>query len=299
MRHKNKRKIVIWNMTYGCNYNCAECFQVADKNKHPTEQVILKIVDSLVENFGENCLLKLTGGEIFSIPHFSKNIIPYIMKNSNFNITTTTNFSASISTYEKFIDLTKSRLERISVSWHYQFFTVSEFVEKIKELKRVLNKKRLKATKVKVNLILMPKIFSDLKLISKKLKNIEDIIIHFQIFRVSKFGRRFYNYTQEEKKVINDLIQDFSPLGFNDKRHFQGRKCSAGMNYFVVNPDGDVFTCHEAYELEKNGKYCLGNLVDGTFYPLNECFFCPFEYCTVPTVALKDIVEIKKPSCKQ
>ena len=288
----NQDITIIWNMTYGCNYNCPECFQIADKRKHPQKQIILKIIDTLTDKFNHKaCVLKLTGGEIFSYPQFNEEIIPYIIKKSAFRLTATTNGSFPIDSYKHFIDQTKGRLDRISVSWHKQYVNANDFAQKMIQLRSVMNELGMENNLLKVNLILIPDLFSEIKKIITKLKLIPQIKLHYQIFRVGKYGRKFYNYSTEDQQVIKSFIKDHSPLGYNNKRHYQGKKCTAGMNYFVINPDGDVFTCHEAYEIGQNGKYSLGNLVDGTFSPKSKAFYCPFEYCTVPTVALQHVVE--------
>ena len=278
-------------MTYGCNLNCSECFQLDDKKKHPPRQVIDKIIDEIESRFKDTCLVKITGGEVFSIPNFIKLITPKIALESTFPITITSNFTFPLSNYCQFIKLINHRLNRISFSWHHQYIPAEAFMRKIKVVRKFMNEMGLEKTPIKINLILIPHNFKYLKLFKSKLGNYKNILLHFQLFRIGKYGRKFYQYSDRELKVMSSLIADRSPLGFNNKRHYQGKLCRAGLNYFVVNPDGGVFTCHEAYEIGRNGANSLGNLVEGSFSPLIKAEYCPFDYCTVPEVALRHIVD--------
>jgi len=287
-KKKSQPIIVTWNMTYGCNLNCRECFQPFDKRKHPSKQVVLKCIDELSKQFNDNCVMKMTGGEVFFIPDFLELIVSYIIKKTKFRLTVTTNFTFPLDEYKKFIRLTNGRLDRFSVSWHNHAFSPENFVNKVKAMRLFMNEAGYEKTLMKVNFVLIPQHFEKILFIKKSLEKFDNIKLHFQHFRVGRYGRKYYQYSNEEMKIIKKLVQDYSPLGYNDARHFQGKKCKAGMVYFVVNPDGEVYTCHEAYEL--GGDESLGNLTDGSFRPLAEPNYCPFDYCTVPIVALNKVV---------
>lgn len=292
-------KTLLWNMTYGCNLNCSECFQQFDKSKHPSKEVIFKIVDSLnakFSHFKSKILLKLTGGEVFAIPDFTSCIYPYIVKNAKtFKITIASNLISPLKDYQKIID-ESDNLEMFSFSWHHEAQSPKNFSTKVKKLRAYLDHHQRQNVKIKVNAVLIPHTFAQIKELKKELKNIKNIFFHFQYFRVGYFGRNFFNYSREEKKEIKNIVDDFSPLGFNNKRHLQGKLCMAGINYFVINPYGDVFTCHEAYELgineEHNKEGYLGNILDDSFRIKTKKFFCPYNYCTCPAVVINNVVHM-------
>ncbi len=283
-------KIVLWNMTYGCNYRCDECFQPYDKRRHPPKQVIYKIIKALGKNFDSNTTIKLTGGEIFSIPNFLTDVVPELIKNfKHLKITATTNFSYEPVAYQKFLDTTKDIIDRFSVSWHDQFVSAKDFVNKVIVIRKYMDQIGLKDNWLKTNLILIPNNFEKLKYIKKQLSKHPKIKLHYQYFRIGKFGTKYYKYTKKDKKIIEQLVEDYSAFGYNNKRHLQGHMCNAGITYFVVNPYGDVFPCHEAYEVGEGDD--LGSLVDGSFEPLHKPRYCPYEYCSCPIVVIHNIAK--------
>ena len=56
------------------------------------------------------------------------------------------------------------------------------------------------------------------------------------------------------------------------------KSCRAGVDYFMIVPNGDVWRCNTAfnyhYFVKKIPKFRLGNVFDGTFKPLTKATSC-------------------------
>ncbi len=292
-QNENLKKVIIpWNMTYGCNLNCPECFQPYDKRIHPSVKIPLKVIENLEAEFHDRCLLKITGGEVFAMPGFLDQVVPYLVDNSSFDITVTTNFTFPLDDYKRFIEMVKGRLQRFSLSWHHIALSPDQLVEKVKAFRVYMDQLGMKDTLMKVNFVLIPENFEKIKQMKDQLDGKDNIKLHFQHYRIGKFGRGFYKYSEQELKEVKDIVDDFTPLGFNDVRSYKGKRCAAGSYYLVINPEGDVFTCHEAYELGDGQS--LGNLADGSFKVMKHLIKCPYEYCTSPIPSFYKIVKGNK-----
>ncbi|MBI4896370.1 MAG: hypothetical protein HY832_02375 [Candidatus Aenigmarchaeota archaeon] len=65
-------------------------------------------------------------------------------------------------------------------------------------------------------------------------------------------------------------------VSLNPARSYKGSECFAGMNYFVMNPRGDVFLCYDAKD---QGARPIGNMREG-FLPNSKPVICHYDICS-------------------
>ncbi len=277
-----------WNITYRCTYKCSYCpfcnitkySDIYPKETEKTPEEWLEILEKLPP-----MSFLLIGGEPLLYEGIDKIINNLPKKHSIIGLIT--NASLPIDVYKK---LNKNIC--VTISYHREFTTEDEFIEKVLKLKEFLWINS-------VNIVATPENFPFLKELHKKL-NPKGITI-----RVEHLVKSGFSYTEEQLKEINKYLVD--DRNQNKKTNFYesycNKNCSAGKNYINIMPNADVYSCVGGLEYvnaEHRKKYIknsnldrfkMGNLADEKFEFKKEN-----QICNLPCVYVCDwdYADIKK-----
>ena len=187
--------------------------------------------------------------------------MPYIINNlpkKHSIIGIVTNVSMPIEVYKK----VKKRIH-LNVSFHREFTSEDEFIEKVKALKDYFH--------ITVNIVATEE---NINFIKNKLEIFEKNKIAYHIDPLINSSNKPHEYTKEDKQIIDKYLEKSRTLEREDLlAKLTAKKCSAGRNYYNLLPNGDALLCSRAIEYKHspfienidNPKYYLGNIFDGTF----------------------------------
>ena len=224
--YRNKLHIIFYP-TFRCNYNCSYCLNHTKYNYSESLYPLKheKCFEEWITVFEKlpKATISITGGEPFLYKDLPALLNNFPKKHSVSNIFT--NLSASIDKYSSL-----SNKIPLTASFHNEYMTDEQFIEKIKKLSQ-LN------FPVNVNFVASSDNIKIIGVIEKKFKQ-NNVQIHVDPCISLDSG-----YTEKEKIVLDKYLEndrDVRWLGFKD---YSKKKCSAGRNYIIIFPDGDVFSC--------------------------------------------------------
>jgi MoaA/NifB/PqqE/SkfB family radical SAM enzyme len=257
----NIKGVVRWFITDICNYNCSYCF-ACRSSKYKAENVYLyleAIKNKIHKDWAFNIL---GGGEPFTHPEFFP-IIEGLIK-LRYRISINSNFSASINDLERFIELTKGKLDFFDASLHLEHTDVNEFLNKIIYLRQKYPYFRNYLVLTVAVKEYLDKLEGIKRLFSKH--NIEFFAQHHRI------GSNNYNYTKKEEAVIEKINKEVDNKSGPYRSDSIKKYCKSGRNNFTLLPTGWAISC---VPLENN----MGNILDGSFKLSEEQKTCPLENC--------------------
>ncbi len=271
---EHNKKMIIWQFTHKCNYNCSYCF--LDKN-HIFNFDYNKTIQKLKEIKG-TWTVTLTGGE----PLYSKDIkkiVEKIINETKHNLEIITNLSLPIEDLIPIINIAKKRLEKITTSLHLEYIDPKVFLKKLLALKEYTNKY---GCSLVVNCVALKGDLKRRKSIGNifKKNNINFILIP----ECNCFGHKNY-YSKKEKKTIKKFGKTFGLFSIN----FKGRLCSAGKNYFVIDQNGDAHRCYS--EINFTPEKSIGKAEDKKFNLFPEPKKCPYPLCMCETPYYMGLIE--------
>ena len=117
-----------------------------------------------------------------------------------------------------------------------------------------------------------------------KIFNKNNINFNLQVERIKG---KYRKYSKSEKDKINYFGRNY---GLDKISKFQGKVCLAGINYFVLKPNGDIYRCHSAINNKNIKNSYLGNLIKGSFKLLNYPLKCPYEFCNCVNAYNKNLI---------
>jgi len=309
-------KALCLNVTTGCNLRCSYCFASAGNVKHEdmTFDVGKKAIDFLVENSGDRINLEVDffGGEptinfglVKEVVEYSKSIEK--KQNKNFRFTITTN---AYHLTDEMIDYFNAEMKNVVISMdgrkevHDSIRRTaggSDSYDKVLENAKKFVEKRgdkeyyIRGTFTNKNLDFSKDIISLYDQGFKEV-SIEPVVTQSKV-ALSKedLPKIFEEYEHlvdylEEKRISEGLHFfhfniDFSGGPCLNKRL---RGCGAGVEYFAVNPDGNIYPCHQ---FAGNSDFIMGNVDEGILrsdlqaeftkcnvYSKDECITCPAKY---------------------
>ncbi len=285
---QNTINYIIIMPTFSCNYRCPYCFIITNKKYHKQlpkefEHTSHEWIKAL-ELFAPS-MISISGGEPLIYEYIDDLLNNIPKKHSLYSITSNLQYNI-----DKILSL-KDKVD-IHASFHPNMTTKEEFGEKVLQLKR-------KGFNILVNLVAAPAL----------LTNIIEFKDYFEIklgstFHIDPFLSDMHFYSCEEKALLKNMLKDKNRnLGY-DFDNYCLKTCNGGSKYFVVIPNGDVFTCFAgfyyftgAYPIKNNflklkSNFYLGNIFKGTFTPVNkkqDCFFPCYDGCDVDISGVKKI----------
>ncbi len=262
--------VVEWQITGACNYRCSYCIQgTTPKHGYQPTAVELNAAMDVLTALPGSWEIKISGGEPFQSKHFLDLVLPRLMRESSHTVSILTNLSASEEELTRFVEITEGRLRVLSVSFHPEFVTLDDFLDRAIFLKGLVPEK----SRIKVNMVLLPgKIFSHFRLRRK----IARAGLHYY-GQYYKIKGKVWNYSWKDRLALRLLLGwENSPHQINKAPSYQGHYCEAGLSYFVVQKEGDAWICRTA---KRFNQFFLGNIYKGTFSLRSAGLVCPFTIC--------------------
>jgi len=275
-------------------------------------------IDAIIGGFAKlpgEWEVKMSGGEVFAFKGFINQVIPEIVSNTRHQLSVLTNFSAPLNVLRRFCELTRDRLQITSASLHPDTADVDEFVEKAIAYRDYRASYNPHSSFV-VNVVLVPgKVSNHYKYREQLQGN------HFRYFpQLMKIKGGVYPYPEDERKMIEELCGgSHDPMKVNRAPSYQGLHCEAGVSYFVVDQNGEAYTCRtgkkfspktsstlygldgsrtdveDAYDsgdIDVPLSASLGSFVRGDFKRRERGGICPYPICPCTVPANRGIVRI-------
>lgn len=279
---------VVFSPTFRCNYNCPYCLintkiNYAKKYSKNNEYDYREWITAL--NRFPCSLIYISGGEPLIFPGLT-DLIREISKKHLIG-SLNTNLSSDIS---KLMKINQKNIMSVAASFHPHMTEKEGFAKKVRKLKE-------NGFIVKVSLVAYPQIL--------------DSIDDFKMYFLEKLGVEFiiepyldptYEYSEEEKILVRNYVKPDRKIGydFNDDRP---KKCDAGSKYFMIIPNGDVYTCYAGFYNDtssihkryfKKGRFYLGNLFDGTFKKMSKQKICSIPCSEACDISLSKVKPIRR-----
>lgn len=286
---------VMLMVTFRCNYRCSYCpwvtrfaySNIYRQENEPTPEAWIRALDKLPK-----ANVYISGGEPFLF-HGLPELVNGLNKHKILGIVT--NAAVKTAIYER---ITKKI--HLNLSFHREFVTADQFLNKIEELRKVgMFHLNINMVATRENVLMIPKFekfFTDHK-VSLHIDPYVDPDVAFE-------------YTPEEMVILSrylasDRNTQMDMLNFNS---YTPKECSAGQNYINIMPDGTVFRCVGGSDyfhspLKKRlldmgpgapydpGFFLMGNVFDPGF-KLDKAPVC----CQLPCTAAcdRDMAKIKR-----
>lgn len=271
------RPTIEWQVAGACNYDCTYCIQSRKYRKGRPQRAQLERALDVFAALPGTWELKCSGGEAFAHPLFMELVVPGLMARTPHHISVLTNLSATHHELQRFAHLTRDRLRVFSASLHLEFVELHDFVAKVVWLRDQLDPD----VDLVVNQVVVPGKLDDCRR-ARDLLAEHDVRWFPQLFK-TKGG--VFAYDDD----LTDLIgTNPSSRDANVAPNYQGRRCWAGVAYFVVDKDGSAWSCRTA---KRHGQGSLGNLFTGEVERLVEALPCPYTICPCSVPANRGLIE--------
>jgi MoaA/NifB/PqqE/SkfB family radical SAM enzyme len=269
-----------WQTNGICNYDCSYCIQSKKyRQGHPSDQDIERFLAFFARLPG-TWEIKMSGGEPFAFRGFLEKIIPGLAALPH-KISVLTNLSAPLSALRKFVDLVGDKLGIISASLHLEFISAEEFIQKATTLRSWLPP----SASMVVNNVLVPGTLSSLEEIKRTVES--SGLRYFPQVMKTKHG--VHQYETSEKKLLPIFLgENPTPKLANTAPSYLGRRCYAGVEYFVLDQTGDAWACRTA---KRHREGFLGNVLREEVALWREATPCPYQICPCTVPANRGMIE--------
>ncbi len=298
------RGTIEWQIAGACNYNCSDCIQNAARRKGSPSREHLARVLAAFQKIAPKAIhegearpeIKISGGEPFVCADLVDFVAPYLAKETPYNLSVLTNFSAPIERLELFARTLGERLLVVSASFHSESVQMEAFLEKARTFRAIRERYNPRSSFV-VNVVLTPQSLSR----QWDWKNAIESSGFRYYPQIMKVGSLPYPYSEREQALIDALEMGDALEAMNRVPNYKGKRCSAGAQYFVVDQFGNAFRCRPARRVWNDAdasertaleiECALGSLVDGSF-ALRSPWICPFEHCPCSVPGHRGVVEL-------
>jgi hypothetical protein len=183
-----------------------------------------------------------------------------------------------------FAQLTRGRLAVFSASLHLEFAEVSEFAAKAAWFALQLDP----AARFVVNQVVLPGREVEARACRDVIE--EAGLRWFPQLYKRDGGVAPYPDTQALIPLIGLRP---SPRQANIAPSYRGRVCRAGVDYFIVDKDGDAWACRTA---KRHDESALGNIFEGALERLSIAAPCTYDICPCTVPANRGMIEGIAPS---
>lgn len=222
----------------------------------------------------------MSGGEPFAFRGFLEKIIPGLARLPH-KISVLTNFSAPLSSLRRFVDLVGDKLNIVSTSLHLEFSNPEEFLTKAITFRSWLPP----SASMVVNSVLVPGTLASLEAVKQQVEAAG--LRYFPQVMKTKHG--VYSYDAPEKKLLPIFLGDNpTPRLANTAPSYFGKRCYAGVEYFVLEQNGDAWACRTA---KRHKEGFLGNVLRGEIKRLESASPCPYQICPCTVPANRGMIE--------
>jgi hypothetical protein len=284
-----------WQVAGACNYDCSYCIQSKRYRRGRPQRDQLERAIAAFAALPGRWEIKCSGGEAFAHPLFMSFVVPELMTKTPHAISVLTNFSASRAELMQFAHLTRGRLAVFSASLHLEFTTLEEFADKAEWFVLQLDT----SAGFVVNQVVVPGREHEVEACRAILE--ARGLRHFA--QLYKHDGGVYDYENPELLVPLGIGPGrrresgalharpglhASPRIANTAPSYRGLTCWAGVDYLVVDKDGDAWACRTA---KRFGEGALGNLFDGTLARMSAASPCHYDICPCTVPANRGMIE--------
>lgn len=270
-----------WQVVGRCNYDCSYCIQSPKHRVGEPSAADVERFLAFFEALPGTWEVKMSGGEPFAFRPFFERIVPELVARTPHRLSVLTNLSAPLPVLERFAETTRGRLEIVSASLHLEHVTVDAFVAKAAALRALVDRR----TRLVVNMVLVPGRLDEIRRAREAIEA-AGLVFFPQWMKV---GGGIFAYDDDDAPVVTDLVGiSPSPRRANVAPSYRGRRCWAGVEYFVLTQRGDAFSCRTA---RRHAEGHLGNVLDGTFRLENGPKRCSWDICPCTVPANRGMIE--------
>jgi MoaA/NifB/PqqE/SkfB family radical SAM enzyme len=268
-----------WQVAGACNYDCSYCIQSRRYRRgRPEARHLAAAIDCFAALPG-TWEIKMSGGEAFAHPLFLDQVVPALSSRTPHRISVLTNFSSSREELSRFAELTRGRLAVFSASLHLEYADAVEFADKAAWFVALL------APEVRfvVNQVVLPG-REDLAERGKAAVEARGLRWFPQLYKEKGRVAAF----PDEQRLLPLIGTRPGPREANVAPSYRGLRCWAGVDYFVVDKDGEAWSCRTA---KRHREGYLGNVYAGTLARLAAPSACIYDVCPCTVPANRGIVE--------
>lgn len=282
-----RRPTIEWQVAGACNYQCSYCIQSPRFRRGRPEEAQLRRALAFFGTLPGTWELKCSGGEAFAHPLFLDLVVPGLMRTTRHTIGVLTNFSASDGDLDRFLDDTRGRLTVVSASLHLEHADPVAFVSKAR---RFVDRAGPEVAFV-VNQVVFPGREAEA---ARTRALVEGAGLRWfpQLYKVKAAPGGpdpFEVATYPDADALRALIGDApGPREANVAPSYRGRRCWAGVDYLVVDKDGEVWSCRTA---KRHRAASLGNVFTGEVRRLPSPSPCPYDLCPCTVPANRGMIE--------
>lgn len=276
-----------WQVAGACNYDCSYCIQSPRYRRgRPQRDQLARAIEAFAALPGR-WEIKCSGGEAFAHPLFMSYVVPALMARTSHTISVLTNFSASRAELMQFAQLTRGRLAVFSASLHLEFTTVEDFAAKAEWFVLQLDP----AVRFVVNQVVVPGREREVAACRTAIEA-RGLRWFPQLY---KHDGGVYDYPDPDVLIPLGIGPGLrtSPRQANVAPSYRGLTCWSGVDYFIVDKDGDAWACRTA---KRYGDGALGNVFDGSLRRLTEPAPCGYDICPCTVPANRGMIEGVSPS---
>jgi hypothetical protein len=268
-----------WQVAGACNYDCSYCIQSrAYRRGRPQRDQLARAVDTFAALPG--CWeIKCSGGEAFAHPLFLAYVVPALMTRTPHRISVLTNFSASRADLMEFARLTRGRLAVFSASLHLEFTSVEDFAAKAAWFALMLDPD----VRFVVNQVVLPG-REDEAARCREAIEARGLRWFPQLYKLDGGVAEY----PDPDALVPLIGRQPSPRQANIAPSYRGKTCWSGVDYFVVDKDGDAWACRTA---KRSGDGALGNVFDGTLRRFTAAAPCAYDICPCSVPANRGMIE--------
>jgi len=268
-----------WQVAGACNYDCSYCIQSKRYRRgRPQRDQLDKAIEAFAALPGR-WEIKCSGGEAFAHPLFMSVVVPGLMQRTPHNISVLTNFSASRSELMQFARMTQGRLAVFSASLHLEFTTVDDFADKAQWFVLQLDPD----VRFVVNQVVLPGRESEAAA-SRTVIERAGLRWFPQLYKVDG-GVSDY---PSPDALIPLIGKRPTPREANIAPSYRGKLCWSGVDYAVVDKNGDAWACRTA---KRYNEGALGNIFTGTLARKSGPSPCGYDICPCTVPANRGMIE--------
>lgn len=253
--------VINWSLGNTCNHKCSYCPPSLHNGSRDWVdlETITRVTDQIQKHYGPDreYFFEFTGGEVTLIPHFLKICEEISARGCKIGIIS--NASRALPFWEK----ARPHLTQACLSYHPEFAKAEHFLQVARFLSQTV--------RVHLNFMMKPQNFHEVFALACMAKEIENVSVALQPLIVD-FDRHLYDYTDFQKKILDnqqELIVRYIPKTrvvkhirgqmavvhhdgrregsiphifiANGENNWQGWKCYAGIEQFIVTMDGKLY----------------------------------------------------------
>lgn len=268
-----------WQVAGACNYDCSYCIQSPRYRRgRPDIDQLQRAIDFFAALPGV-WEIKMSGGEAFAHPAFLEVAVPGLVARTPHRLSVLTNFSANRAELARFRELVGQRLAVFSASLHLEHVAVADFLDKAAWFMADLPS----GARFVINQVVLPGREAE-ALACRRAAEARGLTWFPQLYKV-KGGVADYPDAAALRAVIGEAP---GPREANLAPSYRGRRCWSGVDYAVIDKDGEVWSCRTA---KRHGAGHLGNAYAGTARLRADPRACPWEICPCTVPANRGMIE--------